>query len=72
MHQVSLNFANLENEQGGIIQGVGTIDVPSNFTNNGITSPGNSAGMLSYIGNFLPSATAVLDIQIGGLIPRRI
>ena len=63
------DFANLENEQGGIIQGVGTIDVPSNFTNNGITSPGNSAGMLSYIGNFFPSATAVLDIQIGGLIP---
>ena len=59
---------NFANEVGGIIQGVGTINVPSNFTNNGITSPGNSAGMLSYIGNFLPSATAVFEVQLGGLV----
>ena len=37
-----LEFSTLENAQNGIIQGVGSIDVPTNFTNNGITAPGNS------------------------------
>ncbi len=62
-----LEFSTLENAQNAVIQGVGIIDVPSNFTNNGIVAPGNSAGTLSYIGNFLPSVTAVLDVQLGGV-----
>ncbi len=63
----TVDISNLENEQDAIIKGTGSIDVPSNFTNNGINSPGNSPGMLSYIGNYLPSSTGVLDIQLGGL-----
>ncbi len=63
----AMSNTNFSNEPGAIIKGAGSIGVPTNFTNNGITAPGNSAGTLSYIGNFLPSATAVLDIQLGGL-----
>ncbi|MEO8232525.1 MAG: T9SS type A sorting domain-containing protein [Ignavibacteriota bacterium] len=63
----TLDFTNLDNAQSAIIQGIAAINVPSNFTNNGITAPGNSTGVLSYIGNFLPSATAVLDVQLGGV-----
>ncbi len=58
-----------ENAQGGIIQGIDSIKVPSNFSNDGIISPGNSHGILTYIDNFLPSSTAILDIQLGGLTP---
>ena len=55
-------------KQAESFKGMGVINVPSNFTNNGITSPGNSAGMLSYIGNFLPSEPAVFEVQLGGLV----
>jgi hypothetical protein len=64
-----LEFSDFENPQDAVIKGGGSIDVPGAFTNDGITAPGNSAGILSYIGNFLPSATAVLDVQLGGSIP---
>lgn len=63
--EFTMTNTNFSNEPGAIIKGVGIIKVPSNFTNNGITAPGNSAGTLSYIGNFLPSTTAVLDVQLG-------
>ncbi len=63
------NINKFENAQGGIIQGIDSIKVPSNFSNDGIISPGNSHGILTYIGNFLPSSTAILDIQLGGLTP---
>jgi hypothetical protein len=65
--EFTMTNTNFSNEPGAIIKGVGIIKVPSNFTNNGITAPGNSAGILSYIGNFLPSTTAVLDVQLGGV-----
>jgi len=64
-----MDFGNLDNAPGAIIQGVATIDVHTVFTNDGITAPGNSPGTLTYIGNFLPSATGVLDIELGGLTP---
>ena len=63
------NSQKFENAQGGIIQGIDSIKVPSNFSNDGIISPGNSHGILTYIDNFLPSSTAILDIQLGGLTP---
>jgi len=61
------DFSNLENEQGGIMQGTAVINLPSNFINNGITSPGHSPGTLTYIGNFQPSETAVFNVEISGL-----
>ncbi len=60
-------FANLVNDEGGIIQGNAAIKVPSNFTNNGITSPGHSPGILTYNGDFRPSATAAFNVELGGL-----
>ena len=65
--EFTMTNSNFTNDPGAIIKGIAAINVPSNFTNNGITAPGNSTGMLSYNGNFLPSATAVLDVQLGGV-----
>ncbi|MEO8166667.1 MAG: T9SS type A sorting domain-containing protein [bacterium] len=65
--EFTMTNSNFANAQGAIIQGSGSIDVPNSFTNNGITAPGNGVGALSYIGNFVPSSTGVLDVQIGGL-----
>ncbi len=66
--EFTMTGANFSNDPGAIIKGVASIDVPTSFTNNGITEPGSDIGMLSYIGNFVPSSTGVLDIQLGGLI----
>ena len=67
--EFTMRNSNFLNAQGAIIQGTDSIDVPSAFTNNGVTSPGSPVGVLTYIGNFLPSATAVLNIELGGMIP---
>jgi len=64
-----IDIADFENAQNAIIQGIASINVHTVFTNDGITAPGNSPGTLTYIGNFLPSATGVLDIELGGLTP---
>ncbi len=64
-----IDIANLENVQDAIIQGIASVNVHTTFTNDGITAPGNSPGMLTYIGNYLPSSTGVLDIELGGLTP---
>ncbi len=64
-----IDIANFENAQNAIIQGISSINVHTVFTNDGITAPGNSPGTLTYIGNFLPSATGVLEIELGGLTP---
>ena len=48
---------------GGTLMGSGTIT--GNLTGNGITSPGNSPGVLSIAGNYIESGT--LKIEIGGL-----
>ena len=65
----TLEFSKFDNLQGSIVQGIGSIDVPSTFINNGIVAPGNSAGILTYIGNYLSSETASLAIELGGLNP---
>ena len=66
----TLNFSNaLENMEEGRLSGVATIDIPSatNFTNNGIVSPGLSPGILSIIGDYSSTASSVLEIEINGL-----
>lgn len=61
-----LDFTDLVSSEGSIIKGTGIIDVPGTFPNNGIVSPGASPGSLTYIGNYIPTSTAVLDIELGG------
>ncbi len=58
-----------ENAQGGIIEGIASIKVPSDFSNDGIISPGNSPGRLYHIGDYSPSETAVFKVELGGLTP---
>lgn len=67
----TLNFADgkdFTNKVGGIIKGIGTIDVPAadNFSNEGIFSPGGSTGTLSFLGVYKSTATSVLDVEING------
>ena len=64
-----IDIANFENAQNAIIQGIATVNVHTTFTNDGINAPGNSAGKLTFIGNYNPSSTGVLEIELGGLIP---
>jgi len=64
-----IDIADFENAQNAIIQGIASINVHTVFTNNGIVAPGNSAGLLTYIGNYNPSTTGVLDIEFEGLNP---
>ncbi len=65
----TVRIDDFENSEDAIIKGVGTIQVPAAFSNDGINAPGNSAGMLTYLGQFNPSITGVLDIELGGLTP---
>ena len=64
-----IDIANFENAQNAIIQGIASVNVHTTFTNDGQNAPGNSAGMLTFIGNYLPSTTGVLEIELGGLTP---
>lgn len=64
-----IDIADFENAQNAIIKGIATVNVHNTFTNDGINAPGNSAGMLTFIGNYFPSSTGVLEIELGGLNP---
>jgi sugar lactone lactonase YvrE/plastocyanin len=61
----------LSNQGTGIIQGFGTLDVTTTFTNNGWIEPGADAspGVLYYTGTYAPTATAKLSIDIDGTTP---
>lgn len=68
-----LEFANgivLHNQATGIIKGTGTLDIPSaaNFTNDGTIAPGTSPGTLTVLGDYSSTSSAVLDIELDGLI----
>jgi hypothetical protein len=61
----TLPFNNLES---GIVKGIGTLELPlnNNYTNLGTFAPGASPGSLTIIGDFITSATSVLDIELDG------
>jgi len=56
------------NEVSGIVKGIGVIDLPAvaNYTNKGTFAPGLSPGELTVQGNFVSTATSVLDIELNG------
>jgi VCBS repeat-containing protein len=54
---------------GGTLGGsgsIGTVSVPTNVTNSGIVSPGNSPGQLNIIGNYVQTAAGTLKLEIAG------
>jgi hypothetical protein len=57
------------NEVTGIVKGIGIFDLPlvANYTNNGTFAPGLSPGTLTVQGNYTPTTTSVLDIELNGL-----
>ena len=59
----------LNNQTTGVISGVGTLDIPvaANFTNDGTTGPGGSPGILTVLGDYSSTASAVLDVELDGL-----
>ncbi|MEY8869507.1 T9SS type A sorting domain-containing protein, partial [Meridianimaribacter flavus] len=61
----------LNNQIGGRLSGVGTINLPSiaNLTNDGNVSPGLSPGTLTLSGNYLSSSNSVLEMELNGLTP---
>ena len=61
----------LDNQIGGRLSGVGTINLPSiaNLTNDGNVSPGLSPGTLTLSGNYLSSSNSVLEMELNGLTP---
>jgi hypothetical protein len=65
----TLDFTGTLNHQAGaLVQGNGILDVPSgtSLTNAGTTGPGASPGLLTWAGNFNPTATAALEVELGG------
>lgn len=68
----NLSFSStLDHQVGGVIKGIATFDLPSiaNFTNNGIFAPGASPGTLTVIGNYMSTASTILDVELDGLLP---
>ncbi|HCY80694.1 MAG TPA: hypothetical protein DHV22_03345, partial [Xanthomarina gelatinilytica] len=61
----------LNNQIGGRLSGVGTINLPSiaNLTNDGNVSPGLSPGTLTLSGNYLSSSNSVLEMELNGFTP---
>lgn len=53
--------------RSGDLLGSGTI--VGNVKNSGQVKPGNSPGILTITGDFLQTASGVLDMEIGGLLP---
>ncbi len=67
--QNSLTFngaGTLTNETTGEIKGVGTLVLPSTFTNDGTFSPGASPGTLTLVNNYNSSGTSTLNIELDG------
>jgi len=65
--EFTMTNINFSNDSDAIIKGDASIDVPNAFINDGIISPGSSIGMFSYVGNFVPSSSGMLDIQLKGV-----
>jgi hypothetical protein len=70
---LTINSANLVNEVGATIRGGGTIlgagDTTINqsiLTNHGLVAPGSTIGDLQILGNYVQSATGVLEIDVTG------
>lgn len=61
----------LNNLETGILQGFGTFDITTNFTNVGTFSPGNggNTGALSVFNNFSLTPQAILEFDIAGTLP---
>jgi hypothetical protein len=58
------------NAPEGQITGNGTLDVAAtDFVNEGLVSPGASAGVLKVVGGFAQSTEGLLAIEIGGMAP---
>ena len=58
------SFTNLP---GGIVAGVGALDVSAcGLVNQGIVRPGSSAGELDIVGDYTQTESGVLEIEIGG------
>ncbi|WP_442484594.1 hypothetical protein [Aeoliella sp. SH292] len=70
---LTINSANLTNDAGATIRGGGTIlgagDTTINqsiLTNHGLVAPGSTIGDLQILGNYVQSATGVLEIDVAG------
>ncbi len=62
----SLSAGTFTNGVGGILGGVGTVDVAgASFSNDGIIRPGQSAGTLQVTGSISSSPSSVLEIEVG-------
>ena len=64
----ALNFSIFNHAAGAILRGNRTVG-PGTMTNAGITAPGLSPGQLTISGNWSPTASAVLRIEMQGLTP---
>lgn len=59
----------LTNSTAGIIKGNGNLDISNAvFSNAGVVAPGASPGILSVNGNYSQTASAGLNVEIGGTV----
>ena len=66
---VAINSGNLSNAVGGVIKGAGNLNLGSGtLSNSGTIQPGgsNQAATLQLTGNYIQTATGVLDVEVHG------
>ena len=66
---MSVSPGPLTNNSGAILNGTGTLTVSGiTFTQSGIINPGESAGNLTVTGNLPNTSSAVINIELGGVV----
>ncbi|MBN1826990.1 MAG: right-handed parallel beta-helix repeat-containing protein [Candidatus Eisenbacteria bacterium] len=67
---VVVNDGVFDLKENAVLEGSGLFDSDGgDFYGNGVIRPGCSAGVLTFFGDFLQSATSELEIEIGGTAP---
>lgn len=63
-----INGLNFTNTTDGKVMGIATLQVPgaANFINNGIFAPGETAGILTVLGDFKSTSSSILEIELNG------
>lgn len=65
-HQGTLAFGETLNGTGGTLTGSGSFQLPPGHILNGNLNPGNSPGILSFVGDVTAGSGAVFNIEIDG------
>ncbi len=58
-----------ENDAGALLKAYGTMNMIGGFSNEGDVSPGDSIGILSFVGDYPTASSSLLQIELSGKLP---